>query len=214
MSLTHLVRPARVLTLCALLLGPGCSDSQTVGARNGVVQSDVTASGGDVASATAPKLVADPQGKGPAVSLHGEWLPAEKHLRVTVWVHDFTNLLGLAGHLRYDPAALHQAALTATGVPVGDTPDPLYEVHAIAHDTPAGRILAGGARFASKPSPWLPVTDVAVSSELWLTIDFEVLQPGTHKLSFDPTSVLARSADGNLVQVDWGSANVVWGGVK
>lgn len=202
------------LAACALVLGGGCSDDQTVGAKTGAIQTDVTASGGDIASAKTPTLVADPQGAGPAVSLHGEWLPAEKHLRVTVWVHDFKNLLGLAGHLRYDPAALHQVALTATGVPVGDTPDPLYEVHAIAHDTPAGRILAGGARFASKPSPWLPVSDVAVSSELWLTIDFEVLQPGTHKLFFDPNSVLARSADGALVQVDWGSANVVSGGAK
>ncbi len=204
----------RAMTMLALLLGLGCSSGSASAAKKGAVTADVVSTPGDIATAGAPTFVNDPQDKGPAVSFQGTWQDAKQLLHVTVWVHDFPHLVGLAGHMRYDPDALKLVTVTPTGVPVGDTPDPLYESHAIAKDSPAGRILAGGARFMTKPSMYTPLADIAVSSELWLTLDFQVLKPGSHKLFFDPDTTMARSADGKLVVASWGSATIAWGGGK
>ena len=209
-----LVASGRALAALALLSGLGCSSGATTSTKKAAVTADVVSSAGDIATAAAPKFVNDPQDKGPAVSFQATWQEAKQLLHVTVWVHDFPHLIGLAGHLRYDPDALHLVTSTATGVPVGDKPNPLYEAHAVAKDSPPGRILAGCARLNSKPSPFTPIEDTAVSSELWLTLDFQVLKAGDHKLFFDPDTVTARAADGTQIAVQWGSAHVTWGGGK
>lgn len=212
-SFSHVDR-GRSWTALVLLLALGCSSSATTGTKGAAASADAAGTSGDVAATTAPKLVADAQDKGPAVTFQGVWQESAKRMQVQVWVRDFPHLLGLAGHLRYDPEALRLESLKADGVPVGATADPLFEAHAVARDTPPGRVLAGAARLNSKPSPWLVPEDVAVSSELWLTLIFDIRKPGSHKLYFDPDTVMARSADGKPIAVQWGSAHIAWGGDK
>lgn len=175
------------------------------------------AAGADVAvvAPIVPALVAAELADGPRVEFEGAWRDDAKRLQVKVFITAFPDLIGIAGHLRFDPAALALTHLEVMPVPAGDPDDAeTWEPHAIAKEAPAGRILLGGARFRIVPHVYAQLEGAAVDRELWLVAEFEVKQPGSFKLAFDPASLVAKDATGKDIAVQWGSAEIVWKGAN
>lgn len=185
----------------------GCADPVAEPAGGEGDAADVTAD--VVAAPIVPGFVAAEMADGPRVELTGVWHEDVKRLRVSVHIANFPKLIGIAGHLRFDPDALAISDLAVHPVPAGDPDDAdTWEPHSIGRESPAGRVLMGGARFRLAPHPYLPLEGAAVDRELWLEADFEIKKPGTHKLAFDPASLVARDHTGKDLAVQWGSAEI------
>lgn len=149
--------------------------------------------------------------KGPSVEMTGQWLPDTERLQVTVWLNNFKNLVGIAGHLHYDAAALELVNLQAQGVPHGSDPAK-WQARAVAKISPEGRVLVGGAIFAVKPSPFAPLTGAKVSRESWLIMEFIVKKSASTKIEFDPDTVVARDDQYTDLPVVWGNGQIVTSG--
>lgn len=194
-----------------------CSNNQTDTGSGTETDATAGADDGSIGNGALPAFQASTPATGARVDLEGGWDDASKHVRVRLYVAGFANLLGLAGHLRFDPSALKLTALTGAPVPLGPSKDTLtWEARTMAKESPAGRVLLGGARFRKKPNPYVGPEGAVVDRELWVTLEFEVLQPGTHTIAFDPASTTARNDGNEEVSATWGSGQIVWkqGGVK
>lgn len=145
-----------------------------------------------------------------AVTVAGSWTDTQR-VRVEVAVNNFSDLFGISGHLHYDPAVLQLAALQANAVPLGakkNTSD--YTPRAVAKEAPTGRILLGGARFSNIPSPFDTPAGVAVTHEVWLVLEFNVLQQVTTSVAFDPNTLVVRNGAYTDVPTDWGQLQINW----
>ncbi len=146
-----------------------------------------------------------------AVAISGSWTDTQR-VHIEVAINDFADLFGIAGHLHYDPAVLQLASLQANGVPLGaDNNTTDYLPRAVAKESPTGRILLGGARFSKLPSPFDTPTGAKVSHEVWLILEFTVLQKTATTLDFDPNSLVARNGAYTDVPTDWGRLQISWG---
>ncbi len=147
-----------------------------------------------------------------AVSIAGSWTDT-KRVHVEVAINNFTDLFGISGHFHYDPAVLQMTLLQANAVPMGtkkDTSD--YTPRAVAKEAPTGRILLGGARFSNIPSPFDTPAGVAVGREVWLVLEFTVLQKVPTTLAFDPNTLVVRNGAYTDVPTDWGQLQITWTG--
>ena len=207
------IAAAAVLTWAAASLLVACSDGNSSGNTGTSTDANATPDDGAIGGSDDPELQAATLGAGPRVELTGEWDSASQRIRLRLHVASFKNLLGLAGHLTFDPTALRLTSLQGLPVPIGSgSGTSEFTARTLAKEAPAGRILLGGARFRKKASPWKTPEGTAVGREPWATAEFEVLKHGTHAIAFDPATVTARN-DGNeeVKGVTWGSAEVVWG---
>lgn len=192
-----------VLGVTACGSDPAISSSKTLGS---VTQADA----GKLASTTAPTLtVTGMPTQGPAVQLEGEWHADAGLMTVRIYLADFPALFGAAAHLRYDPEGLEMTKLTMADAPRGPSADSAtWTARSVGKESPAGRILLGGARVAMHPSPFLPLEGAKVGKELWATAQFRVKKPGTFALTFDPAHQVARGADGKDQVATWTSATI------
>lgn len=165
-----------------------------------------------VAAEPAPQLTAvGGSSAGGAVQATGAWLAETQRIRVEVAIAGFSDLFGIAGHLHYDPEVLHLELLQGYAVPLGvakNTSD--YTPRAVAKESPPGRILLGGARFSNVPSPFDTPAGVKVDREVWLVLEFSVLQRVATGITFDPDSLVVRSGAYADVATDWGSLTIGW----
>jgi hypothetical protein len=146
-----------------------------------------------------------------AVAITGSAVDAQ-HVHVEVAIQNFADLFGISGHFHYDPAVLQLTALQANAVPLGykkSTAD--YKPRAVAVESPTGRILLGGARFSNIPTPFDTPSGVKVDREVWLVLDFTVLQKVKQTtLAFDPNSLVVRDGPYTDVPTDWGQLQINW----
>jgi hypothetical protein len=204
-------------TIVVMPLLWSCSNNQTDNGAGTETDATTGADDGSIGNGTLPTFQASSPATGARVDLEGAWDDATQHVRVRLYIAGFANVLGLAGHLRFDPAVLKLVTLTGSPVPLGPAKDALtWEARTMAKESPAGRVLLGGARFRKKPNPYVGPEGAVVDRELWVTLEFEVLQSGTHTIAFDPGSTTARNDGNEEVSATWGSGQIVWkqGGVK
>ena len=189
---------------------PGCGDESAVAPE----ADTLTASTTDVqtSAADAPTLLAvGATSTTGAVAVTGTWAADTQHIAVEVAVSQFKDLFGIAGHLHYDPAVLQLVASKAIGVPLGKAGKPLgYTPKAVLRDSPVGRLLVGGARVINAPSPYEGVEGVAVDREVWLQLEFAVLQKKPTQVAFDPTTLVAKTGTYTDIQADWGHLEISW----
>ncbi len=201
-SLRRLALQAVVtLGLCGLVAG--CGDNITVPAP---ASADANGSGtaADVGIALVlPGFAAAPQASGPRVQLDGEVQP-NGQIVVHVALHDFADLYALAGHLRYDPDGLELVSIEGHTILSGAG----YVGRVIATDSPAGRILLGGARVRTSGNGWEKTTGAVVTKQLWATAVFRVLEPGTYPLTFDADTTIARHSNYQHVEMSWQGATI------
>ena len=174
-----------------------------------VVATDLGPAGNaDVASAVdvpeVPKLSFAISGaaEGSYVDMSGSTLPQANRFAVQVRVHDVKGLLGIAAHLRHDPKKLRYISGTA-----GDLLKGLgYSQMTLIDEKPAGRLLLGAARFRVQVPDDIGQDELygkTITVRSWARLVYEVLEPGSHELYFDPNSTTARSADGNFIALAW-----------
>ncbi len=197
--------------LLAMLMLAACGeDVPTQGAG------DAESTGGDIdaqvaASGTGPVFLATGgTATTGAVAIAGSWTDTQR-VHVEVAINNFSDLFGISGHLHYDPAVLQLTALQASAVPLGaakNTSD--YTPKAVAKESPTGRILLGGARFSNIPTPFDTPTGVAVTHEMWLVLEFSVLQKVSTSLAFDPNTLVVRNGAYTDVPTDWGKLQISW----
>ncbi len=145
-----------------------------------------------------------------AVTIAGS-SPDGAHVHVEIAINNFADLFGIAGHLHYDPAVLQLTAQQANGVPVGaDNNLTDYKPRTVAKESPTGRILMGGARFSNVPTPFDTPTGAKVTREVWLVLDFNVLQKTPTSLAFDPNTLVVRNGAYTDVPTDWGQLQISW----
>jgi len=205
---------AAEIFFCVLFAaGSGCgADVLVQGPPAPVVAADASAAvdAADVAQTSTIKtefVASVTPEKGPSVEMTAQWLPETGRMQVTVWLNNFKNLVGIAGHLRYDATALELVDLQAQGVPHGSDPAK-WQARAVAKISPEGRVLAGGAIFAVKPSPFGKLTGAKVSRESWLIMEFIVKKPASTKIDFDPDSLVARDDQYTDLPVVWGNGQI------
>lgn len=200
-----------ILAILAVLSG-GCADETAVsgaaGADSSAAKADAGA-GDTAATGPVPAITGSGHGKGGYVEISGGWDPAAKRLKAWVWVGDVADLLGIAAHLRYDPAKLQLTKLELLPLAeLGDDNPGVWSSRGVAKDAPAGRILLGSARFRNQIAPFVYPAGAAVQREKWVALEFAVLAAGESKLWFDPPSKLARQGDGKALQLEWLDAQV------
>jgi hypothetical protein len=66
----------------------------------------------------------------------------------------------------------------------------------------------GAARFRIETRPWDPPEGTAVGHQLWATLYFDVLTPGSHRIHFDPTGTLVKDANYADVKTSWGELTI------
>ena len=217
MSLLNLSSPGggigALAALTALsLLGPGCTRLTEVDegpaaslADQGDDASGLESDGGagaDVAPAPRTTVDSNQPSSGARVTLDHEVV--DKQVVVKVTLHSFTDLVGLAGHLRYDPKGLHLAKVA--GHPVLKSTG--FDSRTVVRESPAGRILLGGARFRINTTPWAAPEGAWVGHQLWATLTFDVLAAGSHRIHFDPLHALAKDSDYDDIGPAWGELTV------
>ena len=123
-------------------------------------------------------------------------------------LRDFPNLFGIAGHLRYDPAALEVTEIEKHTVLEGTG----YASRTIAADKPKGRLLLGSTRFRTGGSFYSQLQGADVNKQRWVTLQVKVLQEGAHTIAFDPHSLMAKRSTYENVKTNFGQLTVVWKG--
>lgn len=204
--------PKWAIAGAALWALQGCGqDSATVAAasadaKQGDVATDVaaadTAMGGKI-----PTIAGEAHSQSPYVELTGEWQADAKLLNVVVWLGDFTDLLGIAGHLRYDATKLqlvNSEALPLTEESAASG----FQYRAVLKEAAPGQLLTGTARFRTQSHPFLYPEGAKVSRAQWLMLQFEVKAVGKSTIAFDPKTLLARKSKGELETPQWLSAEV------
>ena len=180
----------------------GCGDDGTKPAAGGAdAASAASADVGDLPPL--PTFTAAADASGPRVRLEGG-VQSDGQIAVDVVLRDFQDLYGIAGHLRYDPAGLELVSLVGQPILGGAG----YVGRVLASDSPAGRILLGGARIRTSGDPWEAKAGAALGKQLWATAVFRVRTPGTYALTFDPDSTLARQGDYTRVEPSWQGATI------
>lgn len=197
-------------TLIAAALA-GCSEDSLVVAGVQVDASALSAAdAGQVGVAPVQIVIEAGPASGARVTVEATAGEANHRVHLRYYLESFADLLGIAGHLRFDPAALRVVALEAKPVPAGASEDAeFWQPFSIARESPAGRLLLGGARFRHKPHPYAPFEGAVVGRELWLDLELEVVQPGTHVVAFDPASLVARTAAAKDIAVHWPTVRIV-----
>lgn len=123
---------------------------------------------------------------------------------VDVVLNSFADLVGLSGHLRYDPKGLQlekvveHSALKSKG----------FDSRTVARESPAGRVLLGVARFRIDTRPWDPPEGVAVGQQVLVTMTFNILAEGSHRIHFDSEHALAKNASYEDINPAWGELTV------
>lgn len=200
------------MALLIAAVSSGCAEQD---ADQGAAAADAATAGADVVAGDAaatgpvPTISGAPHGKGGYVEIAGGWDPAAKRLKVWVWVGDVADLLGLAAHLRYDPAKLQLTKLELLPIAeLGEDNPGVWSSRGVAKDAPLGRIMLGSARFRNQIAPFVYPTGAAVQRDKWVALEFAVLAAGETQLWFDPPSRLARQGDGKALQLQWMDATV------
>ncbi len=206
-------KAAEILFLALLAVATGCAPDVLVqgpaaaavvaAAAAAVLANDVT----QPSKFKVEFVASAPPDKGPSVEMTGDWLASTERLQVTVWLNNFKNLVGIAGHLRYDASALELVDLQAQGVPHGSDPAK-WQARAVAKISPEGRVLAGGAIFSVKPSPFAALAGAKVSRESWLIMEFVVKKQASTVIAFDPDTLVARDDQYTDLAVVWGNGTI------
>ena len=219
-SLATLRVPAIARLLAAIWLvaaGVACTDDVAVAPAGPDAAARADTADAAVAGVDAPAPAATvepvtfaggPEPGTPHFHLEGAWLPASGRLKVVVWIGRFDDVIGVAGHLRFDPAALELVKVEAADVPNGITPNKDWEAVGVAKQSPAGRVLLGGARFRKEPSAYAAFDGAEVLREAWAVLEFVPKKVGTTTLAFDPPSIVARDSEGKDVAVTANLATV------
>lgn len=198
--------------MSATLLVGACSSQPAVSPpKNAAAKPAADAGSVDVLATAVPIFAATarPAGTAGYVELEGEWHADRGVAEVRVFVGGFASLFGIAGHFRYDPEALQLVLVDMKPVPIGSASDAdTWTARSVGKDSPAGRILMGGARLPLAPSPYLSLAGAKVGRELWMVAEFRVLKAGDWQLGFDPTSQVARGDDGKELPTWWGVATL------
>ncbi|MSP90492.1 MAG: hypothetical protein EXR79_01605 [Myxococcales bacterium] len=201
-----------VATLLCYGLVACTEDAAVTGpAKDGASAPDVPDTAIDAAATPVVEPVtfnAGPEPGAPHFHLEGAWLPESGRLKVVVWIGRFDDVLGVAGHLRFDPAALELAKVEAADVPSGIAPNTDWEVVGVAKQSPAGRVLLGGARFRKEPSAYAAFAGAEVLREAWAVLEFVPKKAGTTTIAFDSPSIVARDSEGKDVAVTANPATV------
>ncbi len=190
----------------------GCSDEVIVGpapsADAATTAASADAAAADAAaSAAVPTVVGASHTKSPYVEISGEWQVASERLLVNVWVGGFTDLLGLAGHLRYDPTLLQLTGNEALPL-TEDSASTGFQYRAVLKEPKPGQLLTGTARFRTLSHPYMYPEGAEVGRALWLKLEFAVLAPGKSVIAFDPLTQMARNGKGELLTPQWMTAEV------
>jgi hypothetical protein len=182
----------------------GQAETLTVAAAVDATQAVADTSAQPDVAAEGPQVKAVPHAPGPYVEIAAKWDGAARRLRVTVWVGDVKNFLGIAGHLRYDPAVLELTASESWPLAENDPAQPgAWLTRSVLKDSPAGRVLAGAARTRVVTHPWMAPDGVDFSRDKWFDLEFKVRAAGTTELRFDPDSTLCRQGDGAELALQW-----------
>lgn len=183
------------------VVGGGPAEATIDGGADGVgIGTDLDVSGAAVTTTPSGATT------GPRVELTPTVL-ADGQIEVRVSMRDIGDLFGIAGHLRYDAAALELIASKAHPVLAGNG----WEPRTLLHAKP-GRLLLGAARVRVGGSPFSPLEGAKVGNQLWATLTFRKKTAGETQLSFDPAHALARAADYGVVPVQWQGLTIQGGG--
>lgn len=193
------------LALCVSSLA-ACTE-EAVAVKGSTAGAAVKGADAGVGAGEPTVAVSARQGKDGYVEFEGEWQPAESRLEVRVAIGQFTDLFGIAGHLRYDPEVLQLLDLTPKDVPAGPSKVEFLP-RTVAKESPVGRILLGGARVPKSVGMQYQPEGAKVNREIWLVAHFRVIKAGTTVLQFDPASVVARGPDGTDRPAEWGQLTV------
>lgn len=210
--MSRLRGPLGAMAVSIAVWSSGCADEA---AGSGSAAADASAAAADAqagdaaAAGPVPTVTGPGHGKGGYVEISGGWDAASKRLKVWVWVGDVADLLGIAAHLRYEPAKLQLTKLELLPLAeLGEDNPGVWSSRGIAKDAPAGRIMLGSARFRNQIAPYVYPMGAAVQRDKWVALEFAVLGAGETKLWFDTPSKLARQGDGKAVKLEWLDAQV------
>jgi len=161
----------------------------------------------DTPAVPVPTLTSPGHGASPYVELSGQWHADVQRLVVVVWIGGFPDLIGIAGHLTWDPARLQLAG--AESLPFSpESASTGFQYRAVQKELAPGRFAVGQARFRALSHPFAGPEGVAVQRAQWLRLEFAATGAGTSALGFDPATRLARKGTGELLAPEWVGATV------
>ena len=188
------------LTSDTAVAGPGIP--VTAAADVGIVGEQDAGAGADVSLGPSTTVESTQPTSGPRVTLAHKFVGEQVVVQVTL--NSFADLVGLAGHLRYDPKGLRLATVNEHPVLASKG----FDSRTVVRESPAGRVLLGAARFRIDTRPWDPPEGAAIGQQLLATLTFDVLAAGSHRIYFDPDHALAKSAAYEDIDPAWGELTV------
>ena len=204
-------RWAEGLWALALCLGIAACGEEVVSGAKATANDTDTATEADVAAAEVAPALPQVTGAGhtsaPYAEISGEWKEDAQRIEIIVWLGDFKDLLGIAGHLRYDSEKLQLTDLESLPLTV-EVADSGFQYRAVAKEIVPGQHAVGIARFRTLSHPYAWPEGADVGRGQWLKLQFAVKAPGESVVEFDPPSQLARNSKGELLKVDWVAATV------
>ena len=153
----------------------------------------------------ATNLLFDVKGNasGPRVELQPTKTGADT-FELRLVLRDFSDLFGVAGHLRYDPKNLSLQSIEKHKV----LDDGAFDSKTVAADSPKGRVLLGATRFRTTGSPFSPLLGAKVGKQVWVTMKFKVLQSGEHTIAWDDSASMVKTSKYEDVETDFATVTV------
>lgn len=203
MSLAQRARLPLALLLLGLSTAACGEETSTLDGKG----ADASASADTQSLAGAPTITQADQPTGGSVHLQGQWQADRQRVSVEVRVRGNVQLVGIAGHLRWDPKVLRLDSVAFNNkLLVGD--QNIWEQRTLQKETEPGRLLLGTARFRKELSFWSGVESLLVKDERWLTASFEVVGQGNTDVAFHPDTTVARDDTGAQLPLVWTNVQV------
>lgn len=201
-----LLRASLRLTL-ALVLSAACLACGEDTVALDPNKADATTAADSQSLAGAPSITSAEQPAGGSVHLQGQWQADRQRVSVEVRVRGNVQLVGVAGHLRWDPKVLQLDSVDINPkLLLGDAN--IWEQRSVNKQAEPGRLLLGTARFRKELSFWSGVESLLVKDERWLTATFAVVGQGQTDVVFAPESTVARDDTGAQLPLVWTSVQV------
>ena len=213
-NLSIAARLSRVLAwVLTSLMAVSCADEVAV---TGAVAVDAKTASADVAVDAAvngasagamPTLDGQAHSAEPYVEIAGLWNAEAQRVQVVVWLGGFTDLLGIAAHLTYDPDKLELVAQQMLD-PTQESASTGFLWRGLVKEVAPGRLVTGIARFRAISHPYAYPDGTDLARAQWLSLEFVVKSTGKSTIGFDLPTRLARRATGEPIAAQWLTAEV------
>ena len=140
---------------------------------------------------------------GTRVSLEVLALPDGETADIRILLHEFADLHGIAGQLRFDPKVVEVQEVIAGQLPTKILDAAELRGRVLARATPAGRLLLGATVFGKPHASAVFAQGIALPTWLWATVRVALHTAGATTVDFDPERNLALDPQRGNIAVHW-----------